>query len=613
MSAERPDATLEELLEFIKDTRGFDFTGYKRSTIQRRVAKRMATAGVERHDDYIDYLELHGEEFAELFNTLLINTTGFFRDPQTWEYMATEVGPPLLAARSAEEPIRVWSAGCASGEEPYTVAMVLARVMGDVAFRERVKIYATDIDEEALDFARYGAYAPRQIEDLPHDALERFFERTDQRYVFRKDLRRSVIFGRNDLVQDAPISRIDLLVCRNTLMYFTAETQSQILRRFHFALDDEGYLLLGKSEMLITHTDLFAPVELKRRVFRKVIKPTLRDRVRVMAGNALRGHMSIEAESLREAAFDIGGPAQVVLDHNRALIMANDTARRLFGLGLNDFGRPVQDLELSYRPVELRSHLDGLDREPRSSDIKEVRWRVGEVERIFDIRLTPLVSDGVSMGTSIAYLDVTEAQRLQAQLSTSKRELEQAYEELQSTVEELETTNEELQSTNEELETTNEELQSTNEELETMNEELQSTNEELETMNDELRERTDETLRANSFLGSVLSSVHQAVVVVDRELRILTWNRLATDMLGLLTEEVEGEHLLGLDIGLPVAELGVPLQRVLAGNDTDNVRVAGHNRRGHPVDYEVQFDPLRGSEDSSIAGVILMLTAERRG
>lgn len=198
MSAERPDATLEELLEFIKDTRGFDFTGYKRSTIQRRVAKRMATAGVERHDDYIDYLELHGEEFAELFNTLLINTTGFFRDPQTWEYMATEVGPPLLAARSAEEPIRVWSAGCASGEEPYTVAMVLARVMGDVAFRERVKIYATDIDEEALDFARYGAYAPRQIEDLPHDALERFFERTDQRYVFRKDLRRSVIFGRND-------------------------------------------------------------------------------------------------------------------------------------------------------------------------------------------------------------------------------------------------------------------------------------------------------------------------------------------------------------------------------------------------------------------------------
>src|SRR6185312_1148403 len=145
----------------------------------------------------------------------------------------------------------------------------------------------TDVDEEALDTARHGAYAARAVEDVPRDALERFFERADQRYVFRKDLRRSVIFGRNDLIQDAPISRIDLLVCRNTLMYFTAETQAQILRRFHFALDDDGYVLLGKSEMLITHTDLFAPVELKRRVFRKVIKPTLRDRMRVMAGNAV--------------------------------------------------------------------------------------------------------------------------------------------------------------------------------------------------------------------------------------------------------------------------------------------------------------------------------------
>src|SRR5947209_14223984 len=278
----------------------------------------MASVGVESYDEYLDFLQLHSEEFAELFNTLLINVTGFFRDPQTWEYMATTVIPQLVASRSSSVPIRVWCAGCASGEEPYTVAMVFARVMGDSAFRDRVKIYATDVDEDALERARLGSYAPRQIEDVPHDALERFFERTDQRYVFRKELRRCVIFGRNDLVQNAPISRIDLLVCRNTLMYFTAEIQTQILRRLHFALDDDGYLLLGKSEMLITHTDLFAPVELKRRVFRKVMKPTLRDRVRVMAGDTARGR-PIEIDSLREAAFDIGGPPHVVLDHNRSL------------------------------------------------------------------------------------------------------------------------------------------------------------------------------------------------------------------------------------------------------------------------------------------------------
>jgi two-component system CheB/CheR fusion protein len=609
MNADRPDTTLEELLTFIKETRGFDFTGYKRSTIERRIAKRMATVGTERYDDYLDYLELHAEEFAELFNTLLINTTGFFRDPQTWEYLATDIAPQLLAARTDESPVRVWCAGCASGEEPYTVAMVLARVLGDAAFRERVKIYATDVDEEALDLARHGAYLPRQIEDIPPDALERFFERTDQRYVFRKDLRRCVIFGRNDLVQDAPISRIDLLVCRNTLMYFTAETQAQILRRFHFALDDDGYVLLGKSEMLITHTDLFAPLELKRRVFRKVIKPTLRDRVRVMAGNAVRGYASIESENLREAAFDVGGPAHVVLDHNRSLIMANDAARRLFGLSLNDFGRPVQDLELSYRPVELRSRLDGLDRDPRAEEVKSVQWRIGEADRIYDIRLTPLLSDGAPLGTSIAYLDVTEPHRLQDQLASSKRELEQAYEELQSTVEELETTNEELQSTNEELETTNEELQSTNEELETMNEELQSSNEELETMNEELRHRTQEVNDVNAFLETILSTIGLAVAVVDRNQRVQIWNGKARELWGVTPDEAEDEHLLSLDIGLPLEKLRKQLRATLGGESSrEEVVLDATNRRGKPFQCRVTFIPLGGSDGNS-PGVIMMMEA----
>ena len=610
MTADRPDTTLDELLEFVKETRGFDFTGYKHSTIQRRVARRMATVGTERYDDYLDYLELHGEEFIELFNTLLINTTGFFRDRQTWEYLASEIVPPLLAAQRDDAQIRVWCAGCASGEEPYTVAMVLARVMGDAAFRERVKIYATDVDEEALDIARFGAYAPRRIEDVPHDALEHFFERTDQRYVFRKDLRRCVIFGRNDLVQDAPISRIDLLVCRNTLMYFTAETQAQILRRFHFGLNDDGYLLLGKSEMLITHTDLFAPIELKRRVFRKVIKPTMRDRVRVMAGNAARGRAGIEADGLREAAFDVGGPPHLVLDHHGVLIMANEAARRMFGLSPPDIGRPVQDLELSYRPVELRSHLDGVARELRPAEIKAVHWRASDFERILDVRITPLVSEGVVMGTSIASIDVTDPHRLQEQLAGSKRELEQAYDELQSTVEELETTNEELQSTNEELETTNEELQSTNEELETMNEELQSSNEELETMNEELRHRTQEVNDVNSFLETILTTIGLAVAVLDRNQRVQIWNGKARELWGVTPDEAEDEHLLALDIGLPLEQLKAPLRAVVGGDSArEEAVVEANNRRGKPFQCRVTFLPLGAGGDGNVSGVIMMMEA----
>jgi two-component system CheB/CheR fusion protein len=607
-SPEETEQSVDALLAFVKDSRGFDFTGYKRSSIQRRVAKRMGEVGVEQFDDYIDYLQLHAGEFAELFNTLLINVTGFFRDGPTWEYLATQVVPDLVAARPPDSPLRVWSAGCASGEEAYTVAMVLARVLGEESFRERVKIYATDVDEEALEAARLGAYSPRQIEDVPRDALDRFFERTEQRYVFRKDLRRCVIFGRNDLVQDAPISRIDLLVCRNTLMYFTAETQSQILRRFHFALDDEGVMLLGKSEMLITHTDLFTPVDLKRRVFRKVIRPALRDRVRVLAADPGNGASQSVGDSLREAAFEATATAQVVLDADGVLMMASTSARRMFNLGVTDLGRPIQDLELSYRPVELRVHLDTVSSTLRSVDVRGVAWGPLEEDRVLDVHLAPMLVDGGFIGTSVTYTDVTESHRLQEEVTTSKRELEQAYEELQATVEELETTNEELQSTNEELETTNEELQSTNEELETMNEELQSTNEELETMNDELRHRTLELNDLNAFLETVLTTIGFAVAVVDRDQHVQIWNSQARELWGLTSEEVEDQHVQSLDFGLPVERLKQPLRATLVGDsEREELVLSAVNRRGHAFDCKVTLMPLGASRDGNGSGVIMMM------
>ena len=534
--------------------------------------------------------------------------TGFFRDPPAWEYLATEIVPQLMLSCAPEAPLRIWSAGCASGEEAYTVAMVLARVLGEEAFRDRVKIYATDIDEAALDQARQGAYAPRQIEDVPHDALDRFFERTDQRYVFRKDLRRCVIFGRNDLVQDAPISRVNLLVCRNTLMYFTAETQAQVLRRFQFALDDAGFLMLGKSEMLLTHADLFTPVEIRCRLFRPVPQRTLRDRIRSFAVGPANGGSQTVTTGLREAAFEIGGAAQIVLDAAASMVMANDAARTMFSLSIDDFGRPIQDLEVSYRPVELRSQLDQLATELRSVDIKGVHWRSGDQERILDVRLIPLVTDGALVGTSITYVDVTAANELNEQLNTSRRELEEAYEELQSTVEELETTNEELQSTNEELETTNEELQSTNEELETMNEELQSTNEELETMNDEFRHRSLEVNEINSFLETILTTIGLAVVVLDRRQHVRIWNGQAREMWGLTADEAEDQHLFALDFGLPVEKLRASIRASLAGGtDREEIVVEATNRRGKPFQCRVTLLPLGTPSNDGASGAIMMM------
>ena len=517
--------------------------------------------------------------------------------------------PKLLASRPPDAAIRVWSAGCASGEEAYTVAMVFAKALGESAFLDRVKIYATDVDEEALDTARHGTYAARAVEDVPREALERFFERSDQRYTFRRDLRRAVIFGRNDLVQDAPISRIDLLVCRNTLMYFNAETQSRILRRFHFALDDDGMLVLGKSEMLITHADLFRPTDIKRRIFHKVVRPTMRDRVRVMATDLASPPSTSTADTLRESAYDLTSGAQVVIGRDGTLAMANDRARRMLGLSAKDIGRDFHDLDLSYRPVELRARVERIAEDRQPIVMEGVKWRspAGQ-ERILDVRMMPVVSDGELLGTAVNYQDATDVVQLESELTASRRDLTQAHEELQSTVEELETTNEELQSTNEELETTNEELQSTNEELETMNEELQSTNEELETMNDELRQRTFELNDVNAFLETILTTIGLSVVVLDRQLHVQLWNGQSRELWGLSSEDVEGRHLLGLDIGLPVEQLRPMLLAALKGeNGAQQTTLDAVNRRGKAIRCKVSCMTLSPLNDGVVTGLILMM------
>ena len=347
-------------------------------------------------------------------------------------------------------------------------------------------------------------------------------------------------------------------MCRNTLTYFTAETQARILRRFHFALEETGVLLLGKSEMLITHADLFAPVDLKWRVFRKVVKATRRDRRRTLPIDPGAETAPLLGDTLREAAFDISGAAQVVLDAGGALAMTNMSARRLFNLGVNDFGRLIQDLELSYRPVELRGHLDALATDLRPLQVNSVRWRAGDRERIFDVRISPLVSDSVVMGTSISYLDVSDTRQLQEQLTTSKRELEQAYEELQSTVEELETTNEEL-----------------------------------ENMNEELRQRTLELKDVNAFLETILTTIGLAVLVMDRRQHIQIWNGQARELWGLTAEEVEDQHLQSLDIGLPIEKLKRPLRATLAGgSEREQLVLEATNRRGKAFQCKVTLLPL---------------------
>jgi two-component system CheB/CheR fusion protein len=601
------------LLTHIKEQRGFDFTGYKRASLERRVRRRMDVLHLQAYEDYLDHLMLHPEEFTELFNTILINVTSFFRDPDAWDYLQTKLMPELLTKRESQ-PIRVWSAGCASGQEAYSLAMAFAEALGIEEFRDRVKIYATDVDEDALAQARQAAYTAQELEGVPEEFREKYFEPQGNQFAFRKELRRSVIFGRNDLVQDAPISHVDVLACRNTLMYFNAETQAQILSRMHFALRPDGLMFLGKAEMLLSHSAYFRPIELKRRFFRKIVTDPREQRrlAPPTVGNpSTDDSQALSLERLRHAALMSSAAAQIVLDPDGRLAMCNHRAMHLFGLTTRDLGRPIQDLEVSYRPIELRGHLDKAVNDRRPLWLRDVDWVRDAADPIsFDIQIAPLYDEtGADLGITVLFNDVTQSRQLQRELQYSNRQLEAAYEELQSTNEELETTNEELQSTVEELETTNEELQSTDEELETMNEELQSMNDELQFSNEALRDRQDEVDRLNRFNTAVLSSMSSGVVVVDSELRVLAWNARSEDLWGVRADEAIGAHLLNLDIGLPMDDLKPAIRRHLADEPAEpqSVIVDAVNRRGRAIRVRTTIALMRDHGGTAPA---LMLTMD---
>ena len=444
---------------------------------------------------------------------------------------------------------------------------------------------------------------------MPPDLLTRYFEKVNGRYVFDKDLRRAVIFGRNDLVKDAPISRVELLVCRNTLIYLNAETQQNILSRLHFALAPQGTLFLGHAEMLLSHGDRFTPLNLKHRIFRKAVgscgarTATIRRRdLRPPHGAAGPDHGARPGFSRQPGRPDRGDRR----GHRRDDQPAGGDH---FGLSARDIGRLLRDLEVSYRPVELRTYLEQAKVERRSARIQDVKWQRPGAETVWlEIHVNPLVdAENGLLGVSVVFFDVTATRALLDKVVQTNHELEAAYEELQSTNEELETTNEELQSTVEELETTNEELQSTNEELETMNEELQCTNDELHSMNDMLRERTLELDDARYFLDSLINSVQMGMVVVDREMKVILWNRGCEELWGLRSDEATGTKLTTLDIGLPLDTVRPLIGNAFVDGDSSGETVVDAvNRRGRPARVRVMCTSFRSS-GGTVGGALLLM------
>src|SRR5262245_7002536 len=562
----------------LSSTYNFDFREYKEASLARRIRARMTQVRIERYGAYAEYVAQHPDEHVALFNTILINVTGFSRDPEAWKILGNEIIPQIVTDAGDSRAIRIWSAGCSSGEEPYSVAMLLADHLGSRAPEYHVKIYGTDIDEDALTTARHGLYRLDQVKDVPAELIDRYFVRDGQLYRFRRDLRRWCIFGAHNLTQAPPLSHIDLVLCRNVLIYFTSDLQERILARFHYATREDGYLFLGRSESLLARSRFFTPRNLKWRIFQRM-PTTARQTAAVLPerearpGAAAAEHVRRDAylaSHRAQGALEVLPGAVMVIDTTDTVLTWNAAAEQLFDIPIaNALARKFRDLDVSYRVEGLRARIEDVKvrHAPDRMDNTTFTRRDGSQVHA-DISISPLLEGQRLLAVVVFAVDGTELARLNDQMPRIDEQHATAIEELQSTNEELETTNEELQSTNEELETTNEELQSTNEELETTVEELQAANTELGSLNSELEGRTGELNRLDTHHRSLLDSLDQGVVVMNRDGAITTWNQTAEQMWGLRAEQAVGRQIFALPIGEVAQRIGSAFDRALRGEPT---------------------------------------------
>ncbi len=610
------DVTLNHLVRTLAEERGLDLRTYKPTTLERRVRKRMHQVGVSTYPDYLERIRKEPRELNELLNVVLINVTEFFRDPQAWEVLQTTVVPKLFANLKPGDAFRAWSAGCASGEEPYSLALIIADHLGAKLPDYDVKIYATDIDEDALHIARHGEYPADRLRLVRPDWRDRYFQGTTKLRIHR-EVRRMVIFGRSNLVSDAPISHCSLVICRNVLIYFDVAAQKQVLMRLHYALDPDGVLFLGKAESKLTESELFRPVNSRWRIFQRINREPKELRLEevAVAGGASEYERRMQEEITRlrvqhQLLMETVRSGVIALDVNDTVTACNDAAQSIWGLrGGQLLGKRVQASELVYRAPELIGWVETARASKETVQFRSALRMDGE-ERAISVVLRAIFADtGERIGMILNCEDVTSHERLQSTIE----QLEATGEELQSANEELETTNEELQSTNEELETTNEELQSTNEELETTNEELQSLNEELENMNQELEARSHELNALTSRYEETLKRMPWPVILVNRDLRIQLWNSAAQRLFGVGATSVVGVELEQLPTDPTLMKnLLRRCRAVLEKNKTLTVHDQKLRTAGGGARFDVQLTPA-SRDENQVDGVLIMFGAFHSG
>ncbi len=525
----------------------FDFSPYRKGTLVRRIERRMSLAHVERMADYLRQLRSDAAEVTALFKDLLIGVTSFFREPKAWQLLEQQVLPPFVAAKTPGSPLRVWVAACATGEEAYSLAMLLIEQLHAAQKTLDIQIFATDVDTDALEFARAGVYPESIAADVPPHCLRRFFTQGDHSYRVSKELREAVTFAEQNLIADPPFSRIDLISCRNLLIYLEPPIQKKIVSLLHFALADGGYLFLGSAETMGQQEDLFETVSKKWRVYRRV-GPTRHDKVQFPVVPAPDVDRRRERPQIPTSP-DLGRLAnfaqQLLLErYAPASVVINRKYEILYFCGrTEDYltqppGLPTHDLVATAREglqTTLRGAVHRALRENQPLTINARVKRHNVFQRV-QATIEPLkVANEMEGLLLVSFRDepeetaaapaATQPPSPHAGLDDSlvpqlEYELKTTREDLQTSIEELETSNEELKSANEEVMSINEELQSTNEELETSKEELQSLNEELTTVNNQLESKVAELEAMNNDLENLLASTNVPTIFLDTQLCI---------------------------------------------------------------------------------------------
>ena len=621
---------MNQILLLLRTGTGHDFSGYKKSTIGRRIERRQTLHGIENITLYARYLKEHPAEIQALFKELLINVTSFFRDPEAFVTLKNDILPQILDGKPPDYVVRLWVTGCASGEEAYSIAMILREVMAESGQEFKTQFYATDLDDDAIAIARAGFYPLTIAQDVSPERLGHFFVKEDNGYRVKKEVREMVVFATQNVIKDPPFTKMDLISCRNLMIYLETEVQNRLIPAFHYALKPGGILFLSPSESIGGHTELFFPLNRKWKFYRTSpsiasARAMLASGLSWTAGTANKPPVDVMsktketniAELTRRALVQSFAPVAVMTDHKGDILYVHgDTSLYL---------RPppgqatLNAVEMAHEglQLELRSALNQAATQATPTLEREVSFMVGQEIRRVSLGVRPLPTAEPGLGLILISFQEMPAvvasdkpvRRRRAggsvdrtRIEELERDLTYTRENLQATIEEQQSSNEELKSTNEELQSTNEELQSTNEELETSKEELQSVNEELITVNAELQAKIEQLAGMQNDMKNLLDNINVGTIFLDDRLAIRRFTR----------EAAKVYRLLASDVGRPLSDIKSDLddEDLLAKANTVIETLIPYERELRTIGgdwYLTRIQPYR-TLDNVIDGVVITFT-----